>query len=76
MESPRSLDPRDTVFKWNDCPRCAGRGWLLINPFRVGHGCAGGLANMTQCDTCVEAKTIFETGGLDALTEYRAGLPN
>jgi len=62
---PVPFSPSDWVVKLRGCPDCGGRGWFLINPFRVSSGGAGGLYNVTQCKTCLRSKRHFdETGTL------------
>ena len=62
--SATPLQPNDDVIKWKDCPKCKGRGWFLIEPFRSGgSNGAGGLGNMTQCLTCKETYEYFKIHG-------------
>ena len=65
----RAVDP--VPFRWDDlavrlkgCPDCDGRGWFLIRPFATGStNGLGGLGNMTQCLTCLDAHAYFNTHG-------------
>lgn len=61
---PEPLKPTDDVIKWSDCPDCEGRGWFLIQPFvSGGRNGAGGLDNMTQCQTCKKAYEYHQKHG-------------
>lgn len=60
----KPLEPGQQVIALKFCPDCKGRGWFLINPFRTGgSNGAGDLANMTQCQTCLDAHEHFKTHG-------------
>lgn len=63
-ERPRPFAPSDDVVRLRDCPSCGGRGWFLIEPFKT-HGLngAGGLGNMCQCLTCLDAHAYFKENG-------------
>lgn len=60
-EEPKPLEVGDLVPHISTCPDCKGRGWFLIHPFATGgSNGAGGLSNMTQCQTCKRAHAVFE----------------
>lgn len=55
---PKPVDSK--VVTLVGCPDCNGRGWFLINPFATGgsNGC-GGVGNMCQCLTCLDAHEFY-----------------
>jgi hypothetical protein len=63
-DNPTPLTPDDSIVMLATCPSCKGRGWFLINPFATGgSNGAGGLGNMTQCLTCLDAREYCKTHG-------------
>lgn len=74
---PRPLYGDVVVFK--ACPDCGGKGYFVIHPFHPGScEAAHGPGNMTQCLTCVRAKSHYDRHGvpptdlLDAVTKWQA----
>lgn len=61
---PSPVKPGDEIVRLQSCPDCGGRGWFLINPFSVGgpNG-AGGIENLTQCLTCLDAHAYWQLHG-------------
>jgi hypothetical protein len=52
-----------TIVRLPSCPDCQGRGWFLINPFEFRPAPAGGIGNMTQCLTCLDAHAYWQEHG-------------
>ncbi len=61
---PVPIESQSDVICMKGCPDCGGRGWFLISPFKTGgtNG-AGGLRNMTQCLTCLDASEYWGVHG-------------
>lgn len=59
---PRPL--HGDVIRLKCCPDCGGKGYFVINPFHPGScEAANGPGNMTQCLTCLWAKTYYDRHG-------------
>ncbi len=58
-EPPVPLDHNSLVVRLKGCPDCDGRGYFLINPFAMSDGGFGGIANKTQCLTCLDAQAYW-----------------
>jgi len=74
-DEPKGMEPSDTVIRISTCPDCTGRGWFLINPFATrGSNGAGGIRNITQCQTCQAAYAYYQrTGELPDRIPWPAG---
>lgn len=68
------MNKDDKVLRWQNCPRCDGRGYFLINPFIPRFADLTAPENLRQCETCLKAKAFWNQYGREPTKTELEGL--